>query len=98
MSLFVCDKCKVIENTSCGYFWSRGYGFFKDKELDKMALCSECAPTEFSDGSISTRFGKWHGRFERTIATAEIIKEWHEENFIYISDIKGVKAKCPGAL
>jgi hypothetical protein len=33
MSLFVCRKCKVIENTALGAFWGR------EKERQ---LCSEC--------------------------------------------------------
>ena len=35
MSLFVCSKCKTVENTAlCGYWW-RG---------KKKPLCSECDP------------------------------------------------------
>lgn len=64
MSLFVCEKCGCIENTALGFFWGRRVVTFKDSYLDGMALCSECAPAEFSDGTKS-RYGKWHGKFTK---------------------------------
>jgi len=97
MPLFVCDECKVVENTACGHYWTRGQGFYKDKDRDKKALCSQCMPSEFNDGSKSSKGGQWHGRFERQIATKKLIKKWGEDNFIYVSDIEGVKAKSPCA-
>lgn len=85
MPLFVCDRCKAIENTALGLFATRGrYGNSKE------ALCSECAPIKENWFD-----GKWHGQFEKIIATTEIIKEMGESNFVYVSDIKGVKAKNP---
>lgn len=96
MPLFVCDKCCAIENTACGHYWTRGYGYLKDKEADKKALCSECTPQEFSDGSIDYRKGKWHGGFKKQIATAELIKKMGETNFVYVSNIQGVTAKGCG--
>ena len=42
MSLFICEKCKCIENTAlCGYWWKE----------NKPALCSECDP-ETKNGII----------------------------------------------
>jgi hypothetical protein len=35
MSLFVCEECRVIENTATSRFWFRG---------DGKALCSQCDP------------------------------------------------------
>ena len=35
MSLFVCQKCAVVENTALSHFWLRGTG---------KALCSQCDP------------------------------------------------------
>jgi hypothetical protein len=35
VSLFVCDKCRCIENTATSRFWRRG---------DGPALCSQCDP------------------------------------------------------
>jgi hypothetical protein len=37
MSLFVCQKCRVIENTACSGFWLR-------KMKNEQALCSQCDP------------------------------------------------------
>jgi len=82
MPLFVCDKCKAIENTACGCFWTCGrYGNSKD------ALCSECMPFDgYNKG------GKWHNKFKKVTATAEEIKKIGEDAFVYVSDVPGVKA------
>jgi len=87
MPLFVCDKCKVVENTACGHYWTRNMGLEDGKKEDSRALCSECMPGPDYLG----RGGKWHGKFPKVIATTEIIKEYGEDNFVYMSDIKGVK-------
>lgn len=34
MPLFVCSKCKVVDNTGCGDYWPR----------HQAPLCSECSP------------------------------------------------------
>jgi len=86
MSLFVCDKCKVIENTAAGHYWTRGLN-----GSDKRALCSECMPVNFMK-----KGGKWHNLFKKQIATKELIKKMGEEQFVYVSDIPGVKAKAWG--
>ncbi len=65
MPLFVCENCLCIENTALGHFWSRRWLKFKDSKFDGKALCSECTPTEFKDGSPSGT-GKWHGKFPKT--------------------------------
>lgn len=65
MPLFVCDKCGCIDNTALGFYWAKDVdGMWKDGELQGLALCSECAPKEYSDGG-KTRFGKWHGKFTK---------------------------------
>lgn len=70
MPLFICDKCECIENTALGRYWARDMkDCWKDGEAGK-ALCSECAPKEFRDGT-PTRWGKWHGRFEKRKAGDE---------------------------
>lgn len=53
MSLFICQKCGCIENTSCGFYWgSKTIPHpFEDASLDGLALCSECAPDRFKEGS-----------------------------------------------
>lgn len=60
MSLYQCQKCGAVENTALGHYHSRGTSWLPEKR----ALCSECGPTEFSDGT-PTEYGKWHGRFEK---------------------------------
>jgi hypothetical protein len=64
MALFICENCGCIENTALGFYWGREFVKFKDESMDGKALCSECAPSHFADG---TRAGRcvWHGRFEK---------------------------------
>lgn len=64
MPLFICENCGCIENTALGHYWSRKFVKFKDETMNGKALCSECTPTEFEDGSKSDG-GKWHGRFPK---------------------------------
>jgi len=64
MSLFICENCGVIENTALGHFWAKDAVKFKDSNMNGKALCSECAPCEYEDGSKS-KYGKWHGKFPR---------------------------------
>lgn len=69
MSLFVCDKCGCIENTSLGFYWAKDIGhefgqMWEDPSLKGLALCSECAPSTYSDGN-KTNYGKWHGKFPK---------------------------------
>jgi len=67
VSLFVCEKCHCIENTALGRWWSRNSAdIWPDKDLG-LALCSECGPSTYRDGT-PTRFGQWHGRFEKHMA------------------------------
>jgi hypothetical protein len=85
MPLFVCDNCKTIENTACGYYWGREEDFFGTGKTD--ALCSACMPSVYSDGSKCRKGGGWHGRFKRVIATPETINGHGRDNFIYTSDV-----------
>lgn len=73
MPLYVCDECDTIENTACGFFWSKDCDD-TPATVKGRALCSACGPTHWNDGS-RTKYGQWHGRFERRKATAEIIAE-----------------------
>jgi len=70
---FVCDVCDVIENTACGFYWGRNHDRWKESKLNGKALCSQCAPAEYRDGSENKYGGKWHGKFPRVIATEEIL-------------------------
>ena len=74
---FVCDVCDVIENTACGFYWGRNHDkiWWKNSDLQGKALCSQCAPARYIDGSENGYGGKWHGKFERVIATEEILLE-----------------------
>ena len=79
MGLFVCDKCKCVENTALGWYWSKDSlrlvlpEDMKDYEFSK-ALCSECLPesTRFTDGGNPGYTGKWHNKFPKV----------HIDNFI----------------
>lgn len=65
MPLFICEECNCIENTALGHYWGRNHVKFKDASKNGKTLCSECAPSEFEDGSIYPKWGKWHGQFEK---------------------------------
>lgn len=70
MPLFVCAKCKCVENTALGLWWCRN--IMQDKfcwtedtlKFKGQGLCSLCAPTRYDDGTL-TGYGVWHGRFKR---------------------------------
>lgn len=98
MPLFVCDKCKAIENTALGhYWWSPSWEpAFKDETLRGKKLCSECMPAEYADGSPCERGGKWHNQFEKKIATVKLIEEMGTEHFIYTSNLD-IEPTNPGA-
>lgn len=74
MALFICDKCDCIENTSSGYYWTRGLGRFNEPE-NSQALCSACAPAVDKNGK-KTRWGSWHGDWEQRIMTEKDILEY----------------------
>lgn len=95
MPLFVCDKCKAIENTALGLYTAK-----EDYGKPNQALCSECMPyKKYVVGEkVIEEGGKWHGEFPKEIATTESIKEIGETNFIYVADILDVKAKNPCVL
>ena len=62
MSLFICEKCKCIENTAlCGY-WYKG---------NKPALCSECDP-EF--GKWHNCFPKRKATKKDIVLNPEVLK------------------------
>ena len=68
MGLFVCEECFCIENTSLGKWWSRDSKSIWGEDDDGRALCSADAPTSYGGGE-PTRYGAWHGRFDRDRAT-----------------------------
>lgn len=70
MGLFNCSKCGVIENTATGFYWTakrmseRVVFDSSNIEFKGMPLCSECAPSKYTDGT-NTMWGKWHNRFKK---------------------------------
>lgn len=89
MPLFVCEKCGAIENTALGTYWARESFRFKDHpELDGKALCSECTPKYFEDGSPTGK-GEWHGHFPKEYARdlpEDELKAYHLINRRNVSD------------
>jgi hypothetical protein len=78
--LFVCQKCGCVENTACGHYWGRERNCFGE-DLIGLALCSECTPDHYIDGSPNPRGGKWHGRFTKELATPEVLDRIGRSNF-----------------
>lgn len=73
MSTYICEKCGCIDNTACGgNYWSmKGkQNYFKDEYANTHALCVECTPTEYEDGSKNRSAGQWHNHFTK--------KHWSE--------------------
>lgn len=71
MSLFVCDNCGCIDNTACGgTFTTRNMDIWNEEDRGK-ALCVECSPTKFVDGSRNPDAGKWHNKFDKIKYTEE---------------------------
>ena len=67
MSLYQCQKCGCKENTAKGLYHCRNnpeWFCFDDSDDMNKALCSFCGPLTYSDGE-DTKFGKWHGKFDR---------------------------------
>ena len=79
MPLFICENCGCIENTALGHYWSRKHVKFKDEKMNGKALCSECTPLEFSDGSKAGN-GKWHNHFPKEKFDSAIHKSEHYLN------------------
>lgn len=83
MPLFQCEACKCVENTALSpSYWSRDMDIWPPEARGKK-LCSECAPTTFSDGSPVMGAGKWHGRFPKRPAAGMLIDQdgylWSQE-------------------
>ena len=68
MSLYQCEECGCVENTSCGHYHCRDSKEMWAPEFVGRKLCSACAPTHFKSGEPVRRRDEkegWHGRFER---------------------------------
>ena len=71
MSVFKCEKCGCAENTALGWYWSRR-SLADEVDLSDVgeefrgkALCSECAPTRYKDGTPTGFTHRWHGKFPK---------------------------------
>lgn len=71
MPLFVCDICQCVDNTALGHYWGKSHDYFGKPELLGKALCSECTPDTYKDGSKNTDGGRWHGKFPKRKVTKE---------------------------
>ena len=74
MPLFICEKCFCIENTALGRYWTKDSENLWSEEDRGKALCSECEPTHYKDGSVNSDGGKWHGKFTKAFPTIEEIR------------------------
>jgi hypothetical protein len=84
MPLFVCEKCNAIDNTALGSYWGAesNYDKWEDESLNGLALCCECTPLRYSDGTLTHVGGEWHGKFPKEQATKEKILEIGKEHFV----------------
>lgn len=93
MGLFVCHKCKCVENTATGHWWCRKkiemFVWLPEHDGHKgEGLCSECMPIDFSDYSGKNGTGKWHGKFPKE----------HIDDFLKSESAKYYKLRKDGAL
>lgn len=79
MSLFICDLCHGIDNSSRGLCWrvKRNEAWFGPSVPAGQRRCSRCVPTHFLDGKPTGK-GVWHNVFPYEVATPEIIKAYKE--------------------
>ena len=77
MPLFICENCGTIDNTATGFYWSRKFIKFKDSKFNGKALCCECVPDTYDDGSKRRKSGKWHNHFPKEKYDPLEHKDWH---------------------
>jgi len=92
MSLFQCENCGCVENTACS---AQGFKVLHDcfdwagiEQLEHKLICSACGPTKYRDGK-PTKFGKWHGVFDRTFLPLGMFKTNREGNLEHIETGEG---------
>ena len=54
-----------------------------EPELEGRRLCSACGPKLYNDGS-PTRYGNWHGRFDRTYLPMGMFKTNEKGNLSHV--------------
>lgn len=69
MSLFQCEVCGCCENTALS---CQGFKYIEEcfdwayaPEREGLKICSACGPTHYAGGEGPTKYGKWHGEFDR---------------------------------
>ena len=98
MPLYRCDNCGCVENTAFGNYWSKDNAKVWPAEYLGKALCSECGPPAYVDGT-KTQYGKWHGRFKKRSADGMLIDQnghlWPREHFRIVggSGAEGVRVE-----
>jgi hypothetical protein len=73
--IFLCDICGAIENSALGIYWGRKTLQWSDASKNGKALCSECTPTHYLDGSPTKYGGKWHDKFPKVIGSKKKVKK-----------------------
>lgn len=91
MRLFQCGHCGCCENTALAsqgflataeYFdWTSCYSPMP-KGVEQL-LCSACGPSKYSDGT-PTKYGKWHGRFDRVFLPVGMFKTAQNGNLEHV--------------
>lgn len=77
MPLFICEECGAIENTATGFYWARKHNNWEDKSLNGKALCRDCVPDKYIDGSKSDRHKRgWTKSFPKEIYDPVKHKDW----------------------
>ena len=83
MSLYQCEHCGCRENTALGmqpHIPTEWFDWTSIEDREGMHLCSACAPTHYSDGTVCSKAGKWHGRFARIFLPKGAFKTNREGN------------------
>lgn len=87
MSLYQCEFCGCCENTALGAHIAKHMPDLFDwagmEESEGKLLCSACGPTKYCDGT-ATKYGRWHGRFERVFLPMGQFKTAHNGNLEHI--------------
>jgi hypothetical protein len=87
MSLYQCEHCGCVENTALAMQpktpteWFDWTGIEDRKDLH---LCSACMPTRYSDGTLASKGGSWHGQFDRVFLPKGMFKTNRRGNLEHI--------------
>lgn len=95
MSLFICDKCGVLENTACCDYWSLSMDYHSDKKKLQWSeelkpfeghkfLCSECAKIKYDENGCNPVVvkGEWHNKFDKEYPNGWSIRRMRKDKNI----------------